>query len=218
MINTPILFVPVLALALAAGPENADDHLTKSIHAFSHFTAIYTHKNLVLCHLQGKIHPTMISNCLAIVSCSIIFKVSMIVKRLCASLIHKAIRINESACENNWICCALNLSGAVVSEEKPVFSETVAEDFHNFNLRESAILTLHCSFYMNSGYIIKSSSLHSSWFSILANFFSFARYRVSVHTIKKNININLSPGHTENDSEDPITWRTIGKLSFWFQT
>ena len=143
MIITPILLVPVLALALSAGPENADDHLTKSIHAFSHFTAIYTHKNLVLCDLQGKIHPTMISNCLAIVSCSIIFKVSMIVKRLCASLIHKAIRINESACENNWICCALNLSGAVVSEEKPVFSETVAEDSHKRKRHNRLSFILH---------------------------------------------------------------------------
>jgi hypothetical protein len=32
---------------------DANDHLTKAIHAFSHFTAVYTHENLVLCDLQG---------------------------------------------------------------------------------------------------------------------------------------------------------------------
>ena len=29
------------------------DHLTKAIHAFSHFTAVYTQKNIILCDLQG---------------------------------------------------------------------------------------------------------------------------------------------------------------------
>ncbi|KAF8805628.1 hypothetical protein BYT27DRAFT_7258067 [Phlegmacium glaucopus] len=32
---------------------DADDHLTKAIHAFSHFTAVYTQKNIILCDLQG---------------------------------------------------------------------------------------------------------------------------------------------------------------------
>ncbi|KAF8952860.1 hypothetical protein BDZ97DRAFT_1909005 [Flammula alnicola] len=34
---------------------DANDHLTKAIHAFSHFTAVYTQKNIVLCDLQGEI-------------------------------------------------------------------------------------------------------------------------------------------------------------------
>lgn len=28
-----------------------NDHLTKAIHTFSHFMAVYTHENLVLCDL-----------------------------------------------------------------------------------------------------------------------------------------------------------------------
>jgi hypothetical protein len=33
----------------------ADDHLTKAMHAFSHFTAVYTQNIIILCDLQGKI-------------------------------------------------------------------------------------------------------------------------------------------------------------------
>lgn len=34
---------------------DADDHLTRAVHAFSHFTAVYTQQNIILCDLQGKI-------------------------------------------------------------------------------------------------------------------------------------------------------------------
>jgi Alpha-kinase family len=33
-------------------PEN---HLTKAIHAFSHFTAVYTQQSIIFCDLQGEI-------------------------------------------------------------------------------------------------------------------------------------------------------------------
>ncbi|PPQ82660.1 hypothetical protein CVT25_007550 [Psilocybe cyanescens] len=32
---------------------DANDHITKAVHAFTHFTALYTHKNIILCDLQG---------------------------------------------------------------------------------------------------------------------------------------------------------------------
>jgi hypothetical protein len=31
----------------------ASDHMTKAIHAFAHFSAVYTQKNLLICDLQG---------------------------------------------------------------------------------------------------------------------------------------------------------------------
>ena len=37
------------------GFGDADDHLTKAVYTFSHFTAIYTQQNIILCDLQGKI-------------------------------------------------------------------------------------------------------------------------------------------------------------------
>jgi len=31
----------------------ASDHMTKAIHAFAHFSAVYTQNNLLICDLQG---------------------------------------------------------------------------------------------------------------------------------------------------------------------
>jgi Alpha-kinase family len=69
------LATPLLPCAKADGPVhkftgNDDcgaapaktDHLTMAIHAFAHFVAIYSQKQLVLCDLQGRYHLHLAQN------------------------------------------------------------------------------------------------------------------------------------------------------------
>jgi Alpha-kinase family len=35
---------------------DANDHLTKAVHAFAHFSVIYSHSNILFCDLQGQLH------------------------------------------------------------------------------------------------------------------------------------------------------------------
>ena len=37
----------------------ASDHMTKAIHAFAHFSAVYTQNNLLICDLQGMHIPNL---------------------------------------------------------------------------------------------------------------------------------------------------------------
>ncbi|KAF8808517.1 hypothetical protein BYT27DRAFT_7222879 [Phlegmacium glaucopus] len=92
----------------------ADDHLTKAIHAFSHFTAVYTQQNIILCMFdhdkvmclidpQG--HTATRDN-----SCHEYWDGG-------PQKIQDFLKKHTTACENNWICQALNLLDAVVEEK-----------------------------------------------------------------------------------------------------
>lgn len=60
---------------------DADDHLTRAVHTFSHFTAIYTQQNIILCDLQGKICHFLSYQ--AFLICSMLFQVCLTMTRSC---------------------------------------------------------------------------------------------------------------------------------------
>lgn len=42
---------------------DAHDHLTKAVHAFAHFSVIYSHSNILFCDLQGQFHMSISWSC-----------------------------------------------------------------------------------------------------------------------------------------------------------
>ena len=90
---------------------------------------------------------------------------------------HRTWKKHESACQNNWICCALNLSGAIDSA-KPIFLKRSRNGCRGFpqDSRGSTITVFHSFYMMMIQQLISrtrilatsiKSLVLSSWFSIL---------------------------------------------------
>ena len=71
------------------GFGDADDHRTKAVYTFSHFTAICTQQNIILCDLQGKICD--FADLSSFSHLFITFQVCLTITRSCVWSIPKAI-------------------------------------------------------------------------------------------------------------------------------
>ncbi|PPQ79723.1 hypothetical protein CVT26_016028 [Gymnopilus dilepis] len=97
----------------------AHDHLTKAIHAFTHFTAVYTHESLVLCDLQG-LYDSQKIMCLIDPQAHTATKQDNTCHEYWdrgPEMLKSFLRKHEPACRDNWICQALNLSDAIVEKK-----------------------------------------------------------------------------------------------------
>ncbi|KAF8812039.1 hypothetical protein BYT27DRAFT_7208000 [Phlegmacium glaucopus] len=97
----------------------AEDNLTQAIHAFAHFSVIYSQKNLLFCDLQGTPDQKNIM-CLIDPQCH----TSEDPKKTVywdggISKIDEFLKEHGVACDTNWVCKALKLKDIVVRSKTP---------------------------------------------------------------------------------------------------
>jgi len=111
----------------------AQDNMIKAIHAFMHFSVIYSQQNLLFCDLQGMFNPTCKFICMLSFWRQVVIhtvyssenpKLSVYWNRG-VSKIKKFLDKHSSACNKNWVCKLLQLNNIVIQTKTPELSPKV---------------------------------------------------------------------------------------------
>jgi len=114
---------------------DALDHMTKAIHAFAHFSVVYSQNNILLCDLQGA--PDF-NGKMCLIDPQAHTEESSRQKNVPVPYwdggrrkINEFLKQHSPACRKNWICSALGLQDILVQPASPKKLTATSENPRN---------------------------------------------------------------------------------------